>query len=287
VFTPANPTPASTNSEASVHTTTSAHPGLFRRVPRAFELESHPDVLARFRAGERDALAYVYERYCDDVLRSMRRGFTLKGGHSLRIAGLYDEAARQDAVQEAFLKAFSETARLGYDGVRPYRVYLTQIARNVQIDHARQRRREVPTADMDGHDGVGASVTRTLARHSPVDDDSVEPELALDWARRRRATLGYLAELPPELRQFVHLRYAEDLSQVEVARAMAITRRRARTLEQRLLGGLRRWLRRESEARRASIRSHASRPLRPDGSLCCEGDRRSVALWGALSPDRP
>jgi RNA polymerase sigma factor (sigma-70 family) len=232
VFTPLNPTPAPAKAGTSD--------------PVAFQLEGNPELLSRFRAGECDALACVYQRYSPELFRSIRTGFTLQGARYVRFAGLRDEATSQDAVHDAFVRAFADAARLRYDGVRPYGAFLARIARNVRIDHARQRHREVPLGDMDGHDAVGMPVSWRLARHSPFDDESFEPEQALDWARRRRATLGYLAELVPELRQFVHLRYVEELSQAEVARAMAITRRRVRTLEQRLLGGLRRWLHRKS-----------------------------------------
>jgi RNA polymerase sigma factor (sigma-70 family) len=237
VFTPLNSTQAGTSG------------------PFAFHLEGNPDFLSRFRAGECDALACVYERYFHELVRSMRMGFALRGTRYIRIAGLPDEAARQDAVHDAFVRAFSEPARLRYDGVRPYRAFLARIARNVQIDDARQRRREVPLGAMDGNDVVGTSVTQALTRHWSFDVESLEPEQALDWARRRRATLEYVAELTFELRQFAQLRYVEDLSQAEVARTMAITRRRVRTLEQRLLGGLRRRLLRKSLARQAQGRS--------------------------------
>ena len=203
VFTPLNPTPAPARAGTSD--------------PFAFQLEGHPDLLSRFRAGERDALACIYKHYFPELLRSMRMGFTLKGRRYIRIAGLRDEAARQDAVHDAFARAFAEAARMRYDGVRPYGAFLARIARNVQIDHARRRHREVLLGDVDGHDVVGMPITWVLARRSRVDDEAFDPEQAVDWARRRRATLSYLAELGPELRQFVHLRYVEELSQAEVA----------------------------------------------------------------------
>jgi RNA polymerase sigma factor (sigma-70 family) len=71
---------------------------------------------------------------------------------------------------------------------------------------------------------------------------SHDPEEALDWARRRQVTRDFLAQLDGEFERFARLRFVEDLSQNEVARTMGITRRRARTLEHRLLGALRRKL---------------------------------------------
>jgi hypothetical protein len=48
--------------------------------------------------------------------------------------------------------------------------------------------------------------------------------------------------LPPECREFVRLRFEDELSQDQVAQSLACSRRRVRTLENRVQKGLRRHL---------------------------------------------
>ena len=54
----------------------------------------------------------------------------------------------------------------------------------------------------------------------------------------------YVAELDDEAQQFVQLRFVDELGQAEVASRMAVSRRRIRTLEARVLAGLAKRLRR-------------------------------------------
>jgi RNA polymerase sigma factor (sigma-70 family) len=206
----------------------------------AVVLEAEPAELRRFRAGDPATLHRVYSAYRDDVYRLVRRGFLVKGPSPMHIPGLTDPAL-QDTVQEVFAKAFAESARLSYDGVRPYRPFLLQIAKNVRIDQERRAWREVPLDDS------------MLPSYSAYHADDVlvghphfcGPEEILDWERRRRAAVGYLERLDPESQQFAVLRFVEELSQNEVAAQMSVTRRRARTLENRLLVGLRRYFQKE------------------------------------------
>ena len=50
-----------------------------------------------------------------------------------------------DLVQEVFMRAFSREGRQAYDGLRDYGPYLFAIARNVLVDWARVRGREIPS----------------------------------------------------------------------------------------------------------------------------------------------
>lgn len=53
------------------------------------------------------------------------------------------EADIEELLQDTFVRAFSEAARSGYDGVRPFGAYLVGIAKNLAIDRARRRGRHL------------------------------------------------------------------------------------------------------------------------------------------------
>src|SRR5687768_6138410 len=93
------------------------------------------ELLARFRAGERPALEETYRFYAPVVANFLSRGFTFKSGEStLRFQGYRDAFDLDNALAETFVRAFREAARLGYDGLNPYKNYLLTIARNLSID---------------------------------------------------------------------------------------------------------------------------------------------------------
>lgn len=195
----------------------------------ALALDRDRDLLAGFRDGKRDVLARVYHALVDDVFKLVALGFTSK---SAAIRGERDPDEQRVVVQEVFAKAFAERARLGYDGVRPYRPYLLTIARNVMIDRARERSGELGRAsDVD--------VDAIIATDAPIPG---EVEETADQQRLRARTATYLETLEPELRRFVTLRFEREMSHLDVAAELGITRRRVRTLEARVIKGLRRFL---------------------------------------------
>jgi RNA polymerase sigma-70 factor (ECF subfamily) len=175
-------------------------------------------LLEAFRRGERDALERVYRTYVREVFRMLRHGFTLS--QAARVPGLSEDEAL-DAVQEVFVKAFEERARLGYDGERPYRPYLFQILRNLRVDALRKGAPRLPTGEAGELVEVGPS-----------------PEAALHWERLRRVAESFVAELDEETRRFVALRFADELSQRDAAEALGVTRRHVRTLEEGVTAGL-------------------------------------------------
>lgn len=173
--------------------------------------EGNRALLTAFRRGERNALETVYRATVDDVLTVLRLDFRIRSA---------DE--QMELAQEIFVKAFSESGRQGYDGLRPYRPYLKRIAKNHMVDRLRKSGREAPLEE--AHD---------------VPEEAPEPEEDLDQKRLREATRAFLARQDDELRRFVELRFEKELSQRDVLAEMRVTRRRVRTLEKRALDGLR------------------------------------------------
>jgi RNA polymerase sigma factor (sigma-70 family) len=179
-----------------------------------------PDLLGRFRAGERKALATVYEFYARPVEAYVRRG--LVG----RCAAGEASATVADLVQEVFVHAFAGSARLAYDGIREYGRFLTAIASNALVDHLRRHRREEP-------------VDPPQLEHL-LDRDVCAEVDGSPWGDSRILALvrHYVAALP-EREQAVYIeRYVQDRSQLQAASALGLTRQQIRTLEQRVHAGL-------------------------------------------------
>jgi RNA polymerase sigma factor (sigma-70 family) len=185
-----------------------------------FKFPEPPGFLQRFREGERTALETVYFAYVEEVQILVRRFFS-----SSRRKG-WGQAPIGDLVQDVFLRAFNENARRSFDGARDYGPFLAIMTRNILIDWARTRHREM------------------LA-----DDFEALPDLAQDadnWAERETMALvnEYIAGLPPELREVHERRYVHCSSQEDTCVALSISRQQLRTREKHLRDGLRRQLRR-------------------------------------------
>jgi RNA polymerase sigma factor (sigma-70 family) len=194
-------------------------------------------LLDRFRRGDRAALAAVYERYVDDVATLTRRGFTIDASGPVCVRGVGREA-ESELTQETFMRAFAEKARLAYDGLQPYRPYLLRITKNLMIDRFRAEQKAVRSVELDV--AVLGDLDRLLATNAefPVVEEPVE----LHWKKLSEATAAYAVTLDDEQRQFLALRFEEELSQDETALRLKCTRRRVRTLERDVQEGLRRWL---------------------------------------------
>lgn len=193
------------------------------------------ELLDRFRRGEREALAAVYYRYVDEVATLARRGFTIESSGHAYVRG-HDADGERELVQDTFAKAFAAAARQAYDGVSPYRPYLLRITKNLMIDRYRAAQRTPVELD---ETGVG-DIDQLLAANAELAAGD-EPE-DLHWKQLREATNEYVATLDDESRQLVALRFVEELSQDETAARMACSRRRVRTLEERVVVGLRKSL---------------------------------------------
>jgi RNA polymerase sigma-70 factor (ECF subfamily) len=194
-----------------------------------------PDFLIKFRAGDASALERVYCAYVDHVSRvveAIRRSRT-------RAAPIDHD----DLVQEVFAKAFAPRARRRFEGGRPFRPYLAQIARNVVADHWRRRRGE-----------VALDPEPLLERLSIEADDGRTKAERAAYGQTMSAIDRYLASIPADVRRVHHALYVEGMSQREAAAALGVGRQAVRGLDARLRDGLRRELRRARRQRAASPR---------------------------------
>jgi RNA polymerase sigma factor (sigma-70 family) len=197
------------------------------------------ELLDRFRRGDRSALETVYRHYVTEVATFLQRGFNFQSrDRTLRFTGYTQPFDLDNALQETFTRAFKESARLGYDGLRPYRNYLFAIARNLVVDEFRNRevamspfieadRRPEPTV----HDGEEAAPASALSSEgsqgASAEHDFLGQELRALYA-------GFVTRLEARDRTFFHARFEEQQSQVEAGQRCGLSHMQARTLEKKL-----------------------------------------------------
>ena len=104
-----------------------------------------------------------------------------------------------DLAQECFLRALRNWSR--FEGKGSRQAWLFAIARNTQVDWIRKRKRYARLADADTYDRRGTPQT------APDDIEMV-------WR-----TVG---DLGAEYREVIHLRFAADLSYVEIAEMLGV-----------------------------------------------------------------
>jgi RNA polymerase sigma factor (sigma-70 family) len=189
--------------------------------------DGNRDLLDRYRRGDREALESVYWAYVDSVERLVTRCIRAHGPPSPEYA-----MSVEDLVQDVFTRAFTESTRLAYDGIRDYGPYIFTITRNVVVDAFRRRGREVPT-------DLGTLSDRAAPEGT---EWGQEPALSTDMNVLARVR-GYLARLPPDLAAVHRQRYGLGVSQDVAAQTLGISRQRLRTLEKKLRAGVTRELR--------------------------------------------
>ena len=189
-------------------------------------LRTRPELLARFRDGEQAAHVEVYRAYIVHIDAWLRRGFP--GGSGARVPGLTNPADHADAVQEVFMRAFADEARLAYDGQRDYWSYLATVARNVVVDHYRRRGREVVVPGRDSSDP--ADVLAWTAAPQAEDD----PAHAYLDPRARAIVREYVAGLREPLRAVHHAIYVDRSFQLDAAKQLGLSRRKVQKLIERM-----------------------------------------------------
>jgi RNA polymerase sigma factor (sigma-70 family) len=173
------------------------------------------------RTGHPPVLEQLYQEHLADVERVVRA--------ALVRARRFSRADVSDLVQEVFAKAFSPHARAAYDGVREYGPFLRRIAINTAVDWLRRTKREA---------GRSVELMVTMDVAVPISGGEDDP-FSCDLLA---ATERYVISLRPELKAVHERRFLAADSQEAAARKLGISRQNLRTLERRLLAGLRREL---------------------------------------------
>ncbi len=219
--------------------------------PGAPTLEGDLRLLAAFKRGEREALARVLRLYAPMVAGAVRAGirFTVDG-ETLRVGQDLMEHDVELVVQETFVRAFGEKARASYDGVRPFKLWVLTIARNLVIDLAREKWR-----------GVVVPV-ETLERFPSSGPD---PAQAFEESELLRLVTTFADGLEEPDRSVYRLRYQEQRNVRETGAALSMTEIRVRRREAHLRDRLLSFLREHGFLEKARV-SFASSLLRKKGA---------------------
>jgi RNA polymerase sigma-70 factor (ECF subfamily) len=137
--------------------------------------------VARAKAGDQEALRFLYVRYADNVYGYVR-------------SILRDDYEAEDVTQHVFAKLMVVLPKYEQRQV-PFAAWIIRVARNVAVDHMRQRR------------AVLCEEVRELAPNQET-SDAQQNSLALREA---------LATLPEEQREVVVLRHVVGLTPGEIA----------------------------------------------------------------------
>jgi RNA polymerase sigma-70 factor, ECF subfamily len=145
------------------------------------------------RAGDGGARQALYVQYADRVFRTVR--------------GIVDsDADAEDVTQDAMLTVLTTLHKYTPRDEARFAAWVMTIAVNTARRRFRRRRPE-PTATGELPD---------------IPDEGADPGVRLDRARRRRALLIALAELPDRERVIVSLRYGAELDAREIAATIGV-----------------------------------------------------------------
>ena len=142
--------------------------------------------VARGKAGDREAIRFLYVRYAHNIYGYVR---------SL----VHDEHEAEDITQHVFAKLMTVLVKYDERGV-PFFGWLLRLAHNAAIDHLRARR-ATPAEEIYGPD-------------ERVDDDVID---------RSRSLREALQALPDEQRSVVVLRHVVGLTPGEIAERLGRT----------------------------------------------------------------
>ena len=142
---------------------------------------------------ERQKFEYIYEKY--------KRLLWTKAFDILK-----DHALAEDAVSEAFIRAYKNLHKIG-EADSPQTVsFLVVIAKNVAINIYNREKRVTPI---------------DLAEHDEPDDFDMEEEIAVK--DEVVGAMQLVDQLKEELKAVFLLKYAHDLPHKEIARLLGIT----------------------------------------------------------------
>jgi len=166
-------------------------------------------------AGKTQAFEALVERHFGSV-------------YAFAYARLASRETAEDLAQEVFLRVYLRLADLRKPNRFP--IWVSQIARNLAADWGRQGRRASSLIPMVPLDQEIAGVPDTTA---------LGPRRRMETEERDRAVQRAVLRLPPDQREVVLLRFAEDLSINEVAQRLGLHPATVKYRTRKALSGLR------------------------------------------------
>ncbi len=190
------------------------------RTPPDADLTTNRVLLDAYRRGEPWALKTVYRAYVERVTAMIAAGFQVRdGARRFRCSGVQRRFDLEVIVQDTFTRAFAESTRGRYDGLRPFAAFLRGIARHACLDwvRAQSAQRATPTASPEPAPALGP-----------------EPHAAIEGHELEGLLLEFVGGLDDERRSLFELRFRDQEPQAQTARTLGITRIRLRRMEAKL-----------------------------------------------------
>jgi RNA polymerase sigma-70 factor (ECF subfamily) len=145
------------------------------------------EIVAACRSGDRDAFRALYDAYKDRV-------------YSIALYFFHGEtSAASDVTQQVFLKLMTSMDQ--FRGEAEFSTWLYRLVVNACMDAARRRKSDAPILE------------NTLAGPASQENDFARAQMA-------SSVRAAVSALPPKFRIAVLLRYFEDLSYEQMARAL-------------------------------------------------------------------
>jgi RNA polymerase sigma-70 factor (ECF subfamily) len=149
------------------------------------------EIVAACRSGDRDAFRVVYDLYKDRV-------------YSIALYFFHgDPAAASDVTQQIFLKLMTSMGQ--FRGDAEFSTWLYRLVVNACLDAARRRKSDAVVSDR--------SCLEAFAAPGSQEDDYSRAQMA-------SSVRAAVSALPPKFRMAVLLRYFEDLSYEQMAKAL-------------------------------------------------------------------
>ncbi len=191
-------------------------------------LVENRDLLEAFKRGERSAMATVYREYAKGLFVMLSKGFVIKTkADHYHFTGYKETHKLEGAVQDVFVRAFSESARTAYDGLRPYKNYLYTIARNRVIDSFRKGSREFVAIDeLPLEEEEGALDNRFQTPKSP--------EETTVWKQLKTQVDQFIESLNADEQALFQVRFLSEQSVEATAKQLNITEYQVKRDEKRL-----------------------------------------------------
>lgn len=130
----------------------------------------------RAQAGDRDALAFLYVRYADDIQRYVR-------------SIVHDHQLAEDVTQQVFAKLIVVIGKFEERGL-PFFAWMLRVARNVAVDEMRKQH-PIPVEEVRGEETSERGLGRERAR------DLTDALQAIAPAQREVLVLRHLGGLSP------------------------------------------------------------------------------------------
>lgn len=182
-----------------------------------------------YRQGSRDAIDTIWRHYHDEVYRYLSAPrFFRNEGQQLAFKGYGSAFAREDAVVETFIRAMGKSARMSYDGVRPFSGFLMRIASRVVFDQFRRSKHELEslTEETLTLERVDRSY---LAESEQRTSNQIHTQILIE---------KFLSKQPKSIQQIYKYRYVQELSLKNTAIILSTTEHNVRELEKRLFQNL-------------------------------------------------